>query len=80
MYRRLITGGVMAVAGSWTLALIRLNVVRELLALHQSETIRFFLDLAALTIALFGILTALSVIPEFKERLSRIEALGESDW
>ena len=57
---------VMAVAGSWTLALIRLNVVRELLALHQSETIRFFLDLAALTIALFGILTALSVIPEFK--------------
>jgi hypothetical protein len=80
MYRRLIMGGALAVIGSWTLALSRLNLVRDILALSQSETASFFLDLAALTVTLFGILTAISVIPEFKERLSRIEALGENDW
>ncbi|MFH1091464.1 MAG: hypothetical protein V1742_07830 [Pseudomonadota bacterium] len=80
MLRRLVVGWSLALLGSWTLAGLRLNVVRELLSLSGYETVYLVTDFAALVIILFGFLTGFSVLSEFRARLDRIEDLGERDW
>ncbi|MEW6265579.1 MAG: hypothetical protein AB1641_21105 [Thermodesulfobacteriota bacterium] len=80
LYRRLVLGGFLAVFGSWLLAALRLNLVREVLALNRYETACFILDFAGFGLAVFGLLTVVSILREFKARLDRIEALGERDW
>ncbi|MBF0529298.1 MAG: hypothetical protein HQK55_08510 [Deltaproteobacteria bacterium] len=80
LYRLLILNAALAISGAWSLAGLRLNVIRDMWPVSQFETAYLVLDFVALLLAVFGLLTWLAIIPEFKKRLKRIEALGEKEW
>ena len=80
LFRRFVLGALMALIGSWLMAGVRLNLVRDLLSLNRHETVCFIIEFLSLTLALFGLLTLLSVFPELKDRIYRLEALGEREW
>jgi len=80
LYRRLVLGITLSLVGSWLIAALRLNLVRDLLASSPFDTVCFIVEIFLFTLTLFGLLTLLAVLPEFKARLKRIDHLGEKDW
>ncbi len=67
-------------AGSWLIAAFRLAMVQQYFALDEDITLTFYLELFFLAMAIFGLLTAVSVVSELKARIKRLDALGEKDW
>ena len=77
LFRRFVFGGFLTFLGSWLLAAFKLTVVQRFLDLPNSPSLSFILDLSALTLAIFGLLTVLIVLPELRTRIDRVDSLGE---
>ena len=73
-------GGFLTFLGSWMLAALKLTLVQRFFNLPSQPSLSFILDLSALTLALFGLLTVLVVLPELRARIDRVDALGEKNW
>jgi hypothetical protein len=69
----------LALMGSWGLIVSRLNVLHELPGQLGPRT-WFYVDLACLSVAIFGVLSALYYNSLLVPRLRRLARLGESDW
>ncbi|MBU2547883.1 MAG: hypothetical protein KKB20_05705 [Proteobacteria bacterium] len=80
LFRRFVVGGLTAMIGSWFIAIFRMHVVRDFLDLGGSVNMNFVLEFVSLTLALFGFFTAVSVWSELRDRLRRVDSLGERDW
>jgi len=80
MFRRLMIGCFLAVAGSWLMAGLRMNSLQALFFQNLPGPFSFILEFFAFAMAIFGVLTVLSVYSEFKARLNRLKDLGEQDW
>ncbi|MFH1134877.1 MAG: hypothetical protein V1816_02195 [Pseudomonadota bacterium] len=70
----------MTFLGSWIIAGLKLTLVQDFLELSSRPSLNFILELSAMTMALFGLLTILAVLPELRSRIARIESLGEKNW
>jgi len=80
LFRRLVLGIALSLVGSWLIAALRLNIVRDFLASSPFEPACFLFEIFLFAMTFFGLLTLLAVLPEFKARLKRIDHLGEKDW
>jgi hypothetical protein len=72
--------GIMVIGACLALAGSRLAVIRVHLGLEAGQEGALMLDYGLLTLVLFGLLGLLSVLPELRTRLKRLEQLGEEEW
>ncbi|MDR2340298.1 MAG: hypothetical protein LBF40_09250 [Deltaproteobacteria bacterium] len=79
LLRNIIGSFTLALLGSWGLIVSRLSVLHELPAqLHPK--VWFWVDLACLAVAIYGILCVLWYNSQLGPRLRRLRKLGEADW
>jgi hypothetical protein len=79
LLRGIIRSFVLSLLGSWGLIVSRLNVFHYIPE-ELGPRVWFYVDLASLSVAIFGILSVLYYNSLLSPRLRRLSQFGESDW
>ncbi|MDR2405668.1 MAG: hypothetical protein LBE27_04795 [Deltaproteobacteria bacterium] len=79
LLQRIVESFTLAILGCWCLIISRLNVFHSLPE-ELSQKSWFYIDLASLSIMLFGIFSALYYKHQLGPRLKRLSDMGESRW
>lgn len=78
--RRFLGSAYLAVLGAWCLLAPRLGLLAFLKNDPNLNSIWFYVDLAGLTLNIFGLFSAYYYYHRLKGRFKRLEVLGEHNW